>query len=423
MPSRTVGISVFISHPSHCLTDHLPHGDGLIAWAFIRQIAARVASVHVAVPLSDLQSQAPSNVCLYPLKTWARPSPSTQSPVFRLEYAWRVRQLFDRLRAQTRIDIIHQLNPGVLGLNLRLYGLGTPLVMGPLTPAWRPLETTSSSPSLIPSLRLRTKQRLKRRVLREVLCRADAVLTSTSEIHREVQDAGVSGPQILSFPFPVDTAAFCPRAESGPESGPEQPTILFLARLVREKGIYTLLDAFEIVSRVLPHARLVVGGGGEEEAAIRQRVAASPSSSRITLLGHIPQASVCATMQNCSLYCLPSLGEPFGISALEAMACGKALVVTNAGGLADLVRPSGGLKVPPADPQALANALLQLLTDRARCTSMGSYNRALAVKEYSWDTAIDRLLGLYQELLYSRSTIRHYSATKTQGLQHDAPSR
>ena len=272
---------------------------------------------------------------------------------------------------------------------------------------------------LQPVLRLRTKQQLKRRVLREVLCRADAVLTSTSEINREVRDAGVAGPQILSFPFPVDTSALRPAAESCPE----QPTILFLARLVREKGIYTLLDAFEIVSQALPHARLVVGGGGEEEAAVRQRVAASPSSSRITLLGHVPQASVCATMQDCSLYCLPSLGEPFGISAVEAMACGKALVVTDAGGLTDLVRPSGGLKVPPANPQALANALLQLLTDRARCTAMGRYNRALALKEYSWDAAIDRLLRLYQELLYSHSTIPNYSTTGAQGLQHDATSR
>lgn len=415
MPSRAAGISVFISHPSHCLTDHLPHGDGLIAWAFIRQIAAHVASVHIAVPLSDLQSQAPANVCLHPVKTWARPSPSTQSPAFRLEYAWRVRQLFDELRARSRIDIIHQLNPGVLGLNLRLYGLGTPLVMGPLTSAWRPLEATASNPSL----RLRAKQQVKRRVLREVLCRADAVLTSASEIHREVQDACVSGPQILSFPFPVDTSAFHP----GTESCPELPTILFLARLVREKGIHTLLDAFEIVSQALPSARLIVGGGGEEEAAVRERVSASPSASRITLLGQVSQAAVCATMQNCSLYCLPSLGEPFGISAVEAMACGKALVVTDAGGLADHVRPAGGLKVPPADPQALANALLELLTDRARCASMGCYNRGLALKEYSWDVAIDRLLSLYQELIYNQRTIRNYSPTGAQGLQHDAPGR
>lgn len=415
MPSRTAGISVFISHPSHCLTDHLPHGDGLIAWAFIRHIAAHVSEVHVAVPLSDLQSPAPANVHLHPVKTWSRPSPSTQSAVFRLEYAWRVRQLFDRLRARTRIDIIHQLNPGVLGLNVRLYGLGTPLVMGPLTSAWRPLET----PSAPASMRQRAKQQLKRRVLREVLCRADAVLTSASEIHREVMEAGVSGPQILSFPFPVDTLAFCP----GAASNPERPTILFLARLVKEKGIHTLLDAFEIVSQLMPEAHLIVGGGGEEEAAVRQRVAASPNSSSITLLGHVPQGAVSTTMQNCSVYCLPSLGEPFGISAVEAMACGKPLVVTDAGGLADHVRPSGGRKVPPADPRALANALLQLLRDRALCTSMGNYNRALALKEYSWEAALDRLLALYQELLYNRRTIKNYSTTQAQGLQHDATGR
>ena len=80
-------------------------------------------------------------------------------------------------------------------------------------------------------------------------------------------------------------------------------------------------------------------------------------------------------MQSCDVYCLPSFGEPFGMTALEAMACARPVVATDAGGLRHLVAERGGRKVPPGDADALAAALREVLADPELRRAMGEHNR------------------------------------------------
>ena len=96
MPIRP--LTIFIAHPSPMLTDHLPHGDGLIARSFLRQLAAEGHTLHVAWALSDLHEAIPGDVHFHRIDTFFQPSPADQSIGFRLEYAVRVRRLFDQLR-------------------------------------------------------------------------------------------------------------------------------------------------------------------------------------------------------------------------------------------------------------------------------------------------------------------------------------
>jgi len=117
--------------------------------------------------------------------------------------------------------------------------------------------------------------------------------------------------------------------------------------------------------------------------------------SQIFLVGNAERTNVCQYMRQCTVYCLPSYGEPFGMSALEAMSCGKAVVATNVGGLAHLVPDRGGRKVPPRNAQALANALLEILCSPELQTKMGQYNRSLVEKKYSWEQVIMQLESIY----------------------------
>ena len=81
------------------------------------------------------------------------------------------------------------------------------------------------------------------------------------------------------------------------------------------------------------------------------------------------------------------------------MACGRPVVGTNVGGLAHLIQPAGGRTVPAGDAGALATALGELLHDPAKRGEMGSFNRELIERRYSWDAVIDELESVYDEVL------------------------
>jgi glycosyltransferase involved in cell wall biosynthesis len=177
------------------------------------------------------------------------------------------------------------------------------------------------------------------------------------------------------------------------------PHILFLANLHKRKGIYDLLEAFEAVVRAVPQARLTIAGDGPEKERVEQLVDAMPAPNRVTILGAIPRDKVADVFRSCSVYCLPSHGEPFGMAALEAMSCGKPVVATAAGGLDYLVDGEGGVKVPVGDSEKLAEALIRLLKDPQLCRQMGEHNREVAVSAYDWDLVVSNLERIYEQTI------------------------
>jgi glycosyltransferase involved in cell wall biosynthesis len=84
---------------------------------------------------------------------------------------------------------------------------------------------------------------------------------------------------------------------------------------------------------------------------------------------------------------------------LEAMASAKPIVATDLGGAAHIVNSSGGRKVPPESPGALANALLEILRSPTLAESMGRHNRRLAVERYSWEAVIQQLEAVYFDVV------------------------
>jgi glycosyltransferase involved in cell wall biosynthesis len=172
--------------------------------------------------------------------------------------------------------------------------------------------------------------------------------------------------------------------------------VLFLANLQVRKGIHVALEAFDRLAADRPRARLLVAGTGPEEAAVRRRIADMEAGGRVRLLGRLGRDDVLSAMQRCAVYCLPSFGEPYGMTALEAMACGRPVVATDAGGLRHLVRDGGGRRVPPGDPLALAAALREVLADEALQRAMGRHNRDLVEHRYAWSRVTDRLEDAYR---------------------------
>jgi glycosyltransferase involved in cell wall biosynthesis len=180
---------------------------------------------------------------------------------------------------------------------------------------------------------------------------------------------------------------------------PGDPCILYLAGLTRYKGIFVLLEAFELIAAQIPAARLlIVGGQGDDGVQAREIAQKSVYRSRITFVGEVPQQEVPAQLARATVFCLPSLGEPYGMSLVEAMATGRAVVATNAGGPVDLVDPRGGILVPMADASAFARALVKILTIPDLPRSMGEFNRQ-AVLQYDWPHVIDKLEAVYKSIV------------------------
>jgi glycosyltransferase involved in cell wall biosynthesis len=374
-------LTIFVAHPSALLTDNRPHGDGLIAWGYIRGLAERGHELHVAVQDVDLRATVPSNVHLYPLDR-----PAARGAARRLAYMRRLRHLHRRLDQSVGVDLVHQLNPVDVGMTLSLSDLKVPLVLGPYWPDfWHThWEGRPSRPAAL----------LKRVIRQRQQRRADVVLLSTPAAKTKLEVAPDGPVRVRQLTPGIDVDLWTPAA-----GDVDAQTVLFLAGLHVYKGIYVLLDAFDALVEQLPSARLLIAGSGPEADQVRRRVEASPSRSRIRLIGHLEREQVVAAMRSCGVYCLPSFGEPFGMSVLEAMACGKPVVATAAGGVAHLVVDAGGRKVTPGDPVALRDALHEILTDPELARTMGSSNRRLAQERYAWPRVVGRLEDIYREAL------------------------
>lgn len=161
-------------------------------------------------------------------------------------------------------------------------------------------------------------------------------------------------------------------------------TILSVARQYRRKNTATLLRAFRDVRRARPEARLRVVGGGPELARLR-RLSRELGLEGVHFLGELPEAAdVRREYHDADVFCLPSLQEGFGIVFLEAMAAGLPIVASSAGAIPEVV-PDGrvGRLVDPADPQALAGALLLLATDGELRSRMGAAGRRHA-RRFAW---------------------------------------
>src|SRR3984893_17010466 len=133
-------LNIFVPHCSDLLTDHLPHGDGLVAHGFITSLARRGHRLHVAAQRVDLREPLPANVTVHEI------SPRAFPPLLsRLDYMLRVRLLLGRLNKEYCFDLVHQLNPVFTGMSLSLTGCGLPLVLGTYVARWPDDPETISS--------------------------------------------------------------------------------------------------------------------------------------------------------------------------------------------------------------------------------------------------------------------------------------
>lgn len=389
-------MKIFVVHAWKVLTDHVANGDGLAAWGLLCGLAERGHELHVACRTVELRSAPPPGIELYRLS-----SDSDHLRVAeRLRYMSRLRGLYDSLAARERFDLVHQTNPVDLGVTLALPRTIPPLVLGPYWSDWP--HDADGALTIRRRLVGSASDQFRALVRRQEQRRAAAILLTTPAAREKVSVDGRDGAIIEVLGSGIELDALDRAWQSG-DGAPEPQSVLFLANLRFHKGIHTLLDAFERVVVEIPDARLIVGGSGPEEDAVRARAAGPAMCGRVEVLGAVPRSEIPSLMRRASVFCQPAYSEPFGTSAVEAMACRLPVVATNTGGLQFVVPPDAGVKVPPKDAPALAAALVKLLTDPTARATLGEAGRRTVEERYAWPRVIDRLDALYRDVLVRRS--------------------
>ena len=251
---------------------------------------------------------------------------------------------------------------------------------------------------------------------------ADAVIAVSEGMRRDVLAAypAVDPARVSVIYNGIDVAQYAPDAQTDvlERNGidPAAPTIAFVGRITRQKGVEHLLAAMENVD---PGVQLVLCAGAPDTPEIGAAVAARVDRLREQREGvlwieqMLPKPDVIQILSHATVFACPSIYEPLGIVNLEAMACEAAVVATATGGIVEVVVDGEtGLLVPfeqepggiePVDPAAFSQSIAErvnaLIGDPARAEAMGKAGRRRAVEQFDWAAIARQTAEVYRRLV------------------------
>jgi glycogen(starch) synthase len=167
-------------------------------------------------------------------------------------------------------------------------------------------------------------------------------------------------------------------------------------RVQYEKGFQVLARAMSLLRSRVPGIECIIGGRGSYLPELQSQIDIEGVSDLVHLPGFLPDDRLRDTVHRAACVAVPSLYEPFGIVALEALAGGAPLVVARTGGLAELIDGTGaGLLFEPGNAEELATCIELVLTDRALADEMRTCGSALLAERYSWGAIAGATAAVY----------------------------
>jgi glycosyltransferase involved in cell wall biosynthesis/phosphoheptose isomerase len=253
---------------------------------------------------------------------------------------------------------------------------------------------------------------------RDVVARADRIVATCTDEAFELMRLGADRSKIHVIPCGVDLEHFRPDGPADPRG--LEHRIVYAGRLVERKGIGNVISALERV----PSCELVIAGGppadelgGDPEARRLLSLAEHHGvTERVHLRGRVSRDDLPALLRSADALVTVPWYEPFGITPLEAMACGVPVVASGVGGMIDTVVDGvTGRHVPPRDPVRLAAVLSELLADPAARERQGRAGARRTRQLYDWDRVALSTLDLYEELATNRRRMRPGRFTRRAG--------
>jgi glycogen(starch) synthase len=186
---------------------------------------------------------------------------------------------------------------------------------------------------------------------------------------------------------------------------PEEKIVLFVGRLVHEKGVHILVNA---IPKVLAktNAKFIIVGNGYMKEQLSAVVKSMGLSHKVLFTGFVDDKTLRGLQKCADVSVVPSLFEPFGIVALEAMAAKSPVVVSDSGGLSEIVEHDvTGAKAYPDNPESLAWGIIRVLTDDAFANWIRTNAYKKVQEKYNWHTIAQQTQAVYEKILndYSKS--------------------
>jgi glycosyltransferase involved in cell wall biosynthesis len=251
-------------------------------------------------------------------------------------------------------------------------------------------------------------QPLRRFLDREIIGRgANAFVAVSREDERCMREIEGVRPEVIEFIQngipPLVRQGHDIRSEVGID--PAAPLAVWIGQMRDVKRLDVLVDAVAVAARRTPGLRVLLAGHGPEEGPARARARAAGIEENLVFLGLRNDVADVLAAADVALLTSDREGSP--LSVMEYMAAGLPVVATSVGGIRDLVEDGvHGILTPRGDPEAIGNALADLLGDEGRRRAMGNAARARQTREFSLDAVVRRVEDLYDRLFANTARAR-----------------
>lgn len=251
------------------------------------------------------------------------------------------------------------------------------------------------------------KHKLLKYICRFIIRNADVITVNSSYTKQQlVAIAPESVQKIWVIPMGVDVGQFHGIAHSPLEKKyRNNRIILSVGRLIDLKGTIYLIEALPCVLKSQPNTILLLIGSGPEQERLRQRIEDLSLGEHVKFLGTLSHEDLIPYYQTADVFVLPSItrdgkAEALGVVLLEAMASGCPVIGSNVGGVPDIIIDGeNGFLVPEQDPDALAERIIQILSDEELKNKFqkNGYNRI--IESFTWNQVTNQFLDIYSHVL------------------------
>ncbi len=178
-----------------------------------------------------------------------------------------------------------------------------------------------------------------------------------------------------------------------------ESVIIFVGALMRDKGVYELINAFTKISAKHPAVQLIILGEGPENNSLNKIISNNRLNNKIHLIGSHPHDEVYLWLKASDLFVLPTYNEGLPNALLEAMACGLPVIASKVGGIPEVVKDGeNGILIAAKNAGALYQALDQMLLNVNLSKGMGKKGKELIENEFTWESNAKKMTDLYESL-------------------------